>query len=153
MKRTLIVALLVAGLAGTALAASRGDVGIGIEIGLPTGLSGKFWVGSNSAVDVLVGWDFDQKWLYAHAGYLFHFPVSVSSGYLAPYLGVGGYFALDPAREGPTAGDIALGGRIPLGLEYIYKPVGFFAEISPLIVIVPNTNFDFGGGVGFRFYF
>ncbi|MBD3284734.1 hypothetical protein GF359_00190 [candidate division WOR-3 bacterium] len=153
MKRVM-VAILFVGLTTSAFAyPTGGDVGIGVGIGVPTGLSGKYWVNSTSGVDVLLGWDIQASWLYTHAGYLFHFPVGVSKGNLAPYLGVGGYFAVDPSSEGPTSGEVALGARIPVGLEYIYKPVGFFAEIDPLVKLFPGVYFDFAGGVGFRFYF
>ena len=52
-----------------------------------------------------------------------------------------------------SGGGVTFSGRIPLGLEFIYDPVSFYAELDPLITLIPGTDFDIGGGIGFRFYF
>jgi hypothetical protein len=68
------------------------------------------------------------------------------------YAGIGGYLALDP-----NGGDVAVGGRIPLGIQV--WPFGsvfeIFVEVAPAVgfSIIP-TGFDWHlqGAVGFRFW-
>lgn len=160
MKRTLMIsALLLIALAVAAQAAhaSHGDVGIGLQLGEPTGITAKFWLDRTSAIDATVGWNIISDRFTLQAGYLFHFPLDVPTGSLAAYVGVGGLLGGGSYRPDhphyPDEAFIYLAGRIPLGLEYIYNPVSFYAEVDPLIVLLPAVGLGFGGGIGFRFYF
>jgi hypothetical protein len=141
---------------GTALAApaDHEDIGVGVILGLPTGLSGKFWFSDRSAIDAAVGWNFEIQYFALQAGYLYNRPMEVSSGFLAVYVGAGGVaeFA-SPSDERSLESRTYISGRVPIGLEYIYQPAGFFVELDPLLVLYPGIGFDFGGGIGFRFYF
>ncbi|MEA3311662.1 MAG: hypothetical protein U9Q76_05535 [candidate division WOR-3 bacterium] len=155
MKRTLMISgLLLIALAGAAQAgrSSHGDVGIGLQLGEPTGITAKFWLDRTSAIDATVGWNLISDRFTLQAGYLYHFPLDVPTGSLAAYVGAGGLIGAKGDGH-PEDGDIFLAGRIPLGLEYIYSPVSFYAELDPLVTLLPKTGFDFGGGIGFRFYF
>lgn len=154
MKKLLVIPLVLILAAGTvqSLEASRsshGSFGLGVQIGEPTGLTGKFWVGGNSAVDATVGWNLHNDWLEAQAGYLFNFPFPVNAGSLYGYAGVGGSIRI----WGGDPGGLRLAGRIPFGIDFIYNPVSIYAELDPLIVVIPGTYLDIGGGLGFRFYF
>ncbi|TKJ43751.1 hypothetical protein CEE36_03430 [candidate division TA06 bacterium B3_TA06] len=159
MKRILMISmLLLIALAGAAQAAhaSHGDVGIGLQLGEPTGITGKFWLGGNNAVDATIGWNIISDRFTLQAGYLYHFPLDVPTGALAAYVGVGGLLGgggYHPDHPHYPEAYILLAGRIPLGLEYIYSPVSFYAELDPLIVLLPEVKLGFGGGIGFRFYF
>ena len=69
------------------------------------------------------------------------------------YAGVGGYLALDP-----NGGSVALGGRIPLGIQI--WPFGqifeIFVEVAPAVGFsISPTGFDWHlqGALGFRFWF
>jgi len=157
MKRIMLLCVVLwVGMAGTASAAhsDHGDVGIGVVLGAPVGLSGKFWLNRLAAVDATVGWNFQHQWFVLQSGYLYHFPVEdVPSGFLAVYVGMGGLFEVASQYEPSEDVTVNLYGRVPLGLEYIYRPVSFFAEVDPLIRLYPGLDFAFGGGIGFRFYF
>jgi len=156
MKHVFLLALLCAiTFSGTASAAhaDHGNIGAGVVLGKPTGLSGKFWLSRKDAIDAALGWNFEDDWFALQVGYLYNHPIDVSSGFLAVYIGAGGLFeAVSPSDERPID-KLYLSGRIPLGLEYIYEPISFFVEIDPLLLLYPGLGFDFGGGVGFRFYF
>jgi hypothetical protein len=160
MKRTLMIsALLLIALAGIAQAAhaSHGNVGLGIQLGEPTGITAKFWLDRTSAIDATVGWNLISDRFTLQAGYLYHFPLDIPTGSLAAYVGVGGLmgggsYRLDHPNY-PSEAYIYLAGRIPLGLEFIYNPISFYAEVDPLVVLIPATGFGIGGGLGFRFYF
>jgi len=160
MKRMLMISgLLLIGLTGAAQAAhaGHGDVGLGIQLGEPTGITAKFWLNRTGAVDLTVGWDLIANRFAVQAGYLYHFPLDVPTGSLAAYVGVGGLLGGGSYRPDhpnyPDEAYILLAGRIPLGLEYIYSPISFYAELDPLIKLLPETKPRLGGGLGFRFYF
>ncbi len=156
MKHVLLVVLVCSTVfSGAALAANsdHGNIGAGVVLGKPTGLSGKFWLSRKDAIDAALGWNFEEDLFALQAGYLYNHPIDVSSGFLAVYIGAGGLFeAVSPSDERPID-KIYLSGRIPLGLEYIYEPISFFVEVDPLLLLYPGLGFEFGGGVGFRFYF
>lgn len=157
MKHVLLLAVMcVIFFSGTALAApaDHGNIGVGVILGLPTGLSGKFWFSDRSAIDAAVGWNFEDRWFAAQSGYLFHFPIEgVSSGFLAAHLGAGGLVEAVPQSDERPIDKLYVSGRVPIGLEYIYDPISFFVELDPLLVFYPGIGFGFGGGIGFRFYF
>lgn len=160
MKRILILAfaaLLILPGAAQAAHASHGNVGIGLQLGEPTGITGKFWLGGNNAVDVTIGWNIISDRFTVQAGYLWHFPLDVTTGSLAAYVGVGGLFGGGNYRPNhpnyPDEAYVLLAGRVPLGLEYIYNPVSFYAELDPLLELLPGPGLGIGGGIGFRFYF
>jgi len=159
MKRILILAIvLMIGMVGIAQA-SHGNVGLGIQLGEPTGITAKFWLNRTNAIDATVGWNLISDKFTIQAGYLWHFPLSAGlpKGSLAAYVGVGGllgggyYHPYHPHY--PYEAYILLAGRIPLGLEYIYDPISFYAELDPLIILFPAVGPGLGGGIGFRFYF
>jgi len=155
MKRILILAIvLMTGMVGIAQA-SHGDVGLGIQAGIdiPTGLSAKFWLDQTSAIDAALGWNLIHEHISMSAGYLYHFPLTMGqTGDLYVFVGVGGLIRVwgDDTRDN---GDLRLYGRIPVGLEFIYDPISFYAELDPMLQLIPETDFDIGGGLGFRFYF
>lgn len=138
-------------LSGAAFGQAHGNVGLGIQLGEPSGITGKFWLGSQSAVDATVGWNLITDRIVLQAGYLHHFPLSVRTGSLAAYVGIGGLMGSWDYE--PFGQEIYLAARVPLGLEFIYEPVSFYAEVDPLVALIPATDFDIGGGIGFRFYF
>ena len=153
MKKVLLISMIVVmGLTTTAQAA-HGSVGLGVQLGVPTGLTGKFWIDRTSAIDVTMGWNVYSDWVVIQAGYLYHFPLQMRQrGSLFAYIGAGG--KMDVWDSGPNSdGGFRLAGRIPLGMEFIFDPISFYAELDPLIYLLPGTDLEIGGGLGFRFYF
>jgi hypothetical protein len=49
----------------------------------------------------------------------------------------------------------AFGARIPLGLSFFIPDtqLELFLEIGPALLLIPETDFDFTGGIGARYYF
>ncbi len=149
-KITFLVILLSLGFVN--LANAHGNTALGIQLGQPTGLSGKFWLDTRSAIDATFGWNVSYNYVALQAGYLYHFPLGVRTGTLNAYVGIGGLVDVWGAT-GSSNGGIRFSARIPLGLEYIYNPISFYAELDPLMVLIPGTNFEMAGGIGFRYYF
>ena len=56
-------------------------------------------------------------------------------------------------REGRNSDD-KIGIRIPVGLSYLFanSPLEFFVEVVPLLDLSPDTELDFNGGLGLRYY-
>lgn len=159
MKRFVVVIALVLLIAPGVMVARHGSTGIGLQIGEPTGLSGKFWLSSRNAIDVVLGWNVISDRFIIQAGYLWHFPQPVTSGDFALYVGVGalaggGTFRPDHPNY-PGESYVFLGGRVPLGLEYIFAgaPIGLYAELDPIVRLLPGVGLGIGGGIGCRFYF
>jgi hypothetical protein len=151
MKRVLVLSvILMVGILGVAQA-GHGNVGIGIQLGEPTGITAKFWLDRSSAIDATIGWNFISEWIALQGGYLYHFPLIVRSGNLYAYVGVGA--RLDAWSSAGGDDNFRFAGRIPVGIEYIYNPISFYGELDPLVRLYPTLNFDLGGGLGFRFYF
>ena len=150
MGKSILMAVLVLSVFTTS--ALAGDVGVGVMVGEPTGLSLKVWSGDQTAFDVAAGWSLgSQDWIYVHGDYLWHrYELDLDvRGALPYYFGVGGRVLL---HEGD---DSRIGVRVPLGLNYITQDrrFGFFIEVAPVIDLVPDTDFDLTGGLGARFYF
>ena len=126
------------------------NFGLGIILGEPTGVSAKLWTSSSNAFDFAAAWSFKgDGHLLLQADYVWHIfnLIPVSSGKLPFYVGIGGriIFADDPL----------IGARVPLGLDYLFAdaPVDIFVELVPILDLAPETDFDFGGGIGARYWF
>ena len=76
---------------------------------------------------------------------------------LSLYYGVGGRmkFSESNGRNDNKDDDARLGMRSPLGISYVFqeKPVELFAEVVPILDILPETRLGVGVGVGARYYF
>ena len=132
------------------LQAQDKNFGIGIILGEPSGVSGKLWLDSTNAVDMAAAWSFKgDDHLLLQADYVWHSfdLISVSNGKLPIYFGIGGRVLL--------ADDPLIGVRVPIGLDYIFSdaPVDIFLEFVPILDLAPATDFDFGGGIGARYWF
>ena len=117
------------------------NFGLGIILGEPTG---------ENAFDFAAAWSFKgDGHLLLQADYVWHMfrLISVSSGKLPFYVGIGGRVVL--------ADDALLGVRVPLGLDYMFAdaPIDIFLELVPILDLAPETDFDLGGGIGARFWF
>jgi hypothetical protein len=135
------------------------QIGLGIIIGSPTGLTAKFLLAHKSAISLNAGWNFmGDVGVHITGDYQFLFPNVIKSEEgvaikdLTPYLGIGGRFRVKHKKDGDT-NDFHLGVRIGGGLEYFLRPIGIFLELYPVVDLIPATDFDLEGGIGARFYF
>jgi len=134
------------------------DLGVGIILGEPTGLTGKYWFDQSSAVDVHLSFDFSDDAFALISDYLIHFNVfkpNSSAIDLPVYVGIGGkLYARDDGNDDDDD-DIGLGVRAPVGLSLLLTqaPLEFFVEIALGLRIIPGTDADIDGGIGVRYYF
>ena len=159
MKCKMIIAVLIGLISTSALAQDK--LGIGLIVGEPTGLSVKYWLDEEHAIDGAAAWSFwDGDGFQLHADYLWHnFDLldepSGLEGKLPVYFGVGARlkFRDDNGRRGDDD-DAVFGIRVPVGISYLFdgKPFDLFAEIAPVLDLVPDFDLNFSLAVGMRFY-
>lgn len=141
--------------------------GLGLELGDPTGLTGKYFFGGSHALDFGIGGYGYYADVYGHHGYrgvnlyldyLWH-PVSLVSAEafeLPFYIGIGGRI-LDDARDGYGA---LVSARVPIGISFDMNniPFDFFLQLTPYLDFYSGYDGGFAAieiqfSFGARFYF
>ncbi len=125
--------------------------GVGLSLGNPTGLNGKYWLDGNKAIDGGAAWSLGKHTNFSlHSDYLWHnegafFFNDVHS--LDLYYGLGGRMEF--------ADDIELGLRVPVGLAHKLEngAADVFAEAAPIIDFVSRTGLELHLLFGARYYF
>ena len=150
MKKAALILVLFGCLAGLSFADSNHSVGLGIILGEPTGVTMKFWNRQTVAFDVGAAWSITRGgYFQLHGDMLFHnFNLfRVDTGRMALYYGFGGRVKF--------ADDLTVSLRVPVGISYEFEktPVELFLEVVPMLDLIPSTEVDMGGAVGFRYYF
>ena len=132
-----------------------GGFGLGVAIGAPTGLHGRFWLSQFSAVQFSVGGDNGKnRSLSGSLDYIvrLHSFQHVDGEYTIPvYAGAG-------ARIGTEIwGDLELsfGPRAVGGIAVFVKdmPLDIFFEIAPAIYFIENAGWSIDGQIGAHYYF
>ena len=162
MKATFIqIAWLALGVAAVSARAEEG-FGLGVIVGEPTGLSAKAWIRPDQAIDAAAAWSFSENDSFQfHLDYLFHkfdlLKIDAATGRLPLYFGVGARVKLKDHDNphGRNEDDALVGVRVPLGLALLFAkaPVELFAEIVPILDVVPDSDFAVNGAFGARWYF
>ena len=139
--------------------------GLGIMLGAPTGLSGKYFLDGSHALDFGIGgmrYYRNRDGLHAHLDYLWH-PLSLvtAEAFEMPlYFGIGGRLFDFNDRNDQFANDtIALGLRAPIGLAFDFNnvPLDIFFELALVadfyVDYRDRLGFDVNGAVGIRYWF
>ncbi|HPW17659.1 MAG TPA: DUF3996 domain-containing protein [Candidatus Aminicenantes bacterium] len=156
MKKTALGLLIFGCLVGATFAESNRNVGLGIILGEPTGLTFKLWNKEAMAFDAAAAWSFvGGTYFQIHGDMLFHnFNLfRVETGRMSLYYGAGARIKF--AEDGAGGRDTTVSLRVPFGLAYEFDktPVEIFMEIVPMLDLIPSTHFQMAGAVGFRYYF
>jgi len=179
MTRLILVMVLsltaVAGASATANATEVGgsrNFGLGFQVGDPTALIGKVFVGSGNAIDFGVGfggWGYGRcrdrqgRWYYdcggygrdlsLHGDFLWQENLVRSQVKLDWHIGGGARVIFWDTWDDTY---VALLGRMPIGLDLTFNRPSFlevFFEVGPGIQIWPRLDFDIDAALGVRFYF
>lgn len=143
-----------------------GALGLGIVVGSPTGITGKWVAGKSIAFDAAVGIGFGED-LHVHADWLYEGDTLLAEegATLRWFAGVGGRFEYDEHNRRDGNGnngdrrdheDVDLGPRVPVGLELRFasvKSLELFAEIALGIEVIDDPGLTFDGGIGGRWFF
>lgn len=143
------------------------EFGLGIMLGAPSGLSGKYYLDSGrTALSFGVGryyqWRYERA-THLHLDVLFHVVnlANPPAFRLPLYIGVGGRL-LDHGnydRNGVVYDDHAhVGVRVPFGIAFDFKrvPLDLFVEMALVFDFVRedlHDDTDFTGAMGLRYYF
>lgn len=154
MKKLLVTIIVCLALGSSISAANGKGFGLGIIAGEPTGVTMKLWTGQGMAFDGAIAWSLDNDAkMHIHGDYLFHkFGMfKVEKGSLPFYYGIGARIKMFDNNNV----DDKVGIRFPLGLEYLFAKSHFdiFLELVPVLDIAPDTDLDFNGAFGVRYFF
>ena len=127
------------------------EVSLGMATPEPSGLSAKFWMSRETAVDIFSEWSWNHRELATHADYLTHdFQQFELEGATMPM-----YYGFGLRMSTRHHGTPHFGVRIPIGVSYFWNtaPLDLFGEFATRANIVPATNFaiDLMLGVRYRF--
>ena len=155
MKKAALFLIILGALAGLSFGRD-GDIGLGIILGEPTGISGKLWTGNTTAFDAGLAWSFvGGGFIQIHGDFLFHnYNVfTVEKGKLALYYGFGGRVRL--ADNDVAGSETVVSARVPIGISYEFAKtsIELFIEVVPMLDLIPETAVGIAGGAGFRYYF
>lgn len=137
--------------------------GLGLMLGAPSGISGKYYLTSDTAFDFGVGayHRFGHRdGLHVHADFLWH-PVSLVSApafELPLYFGIGGRVWDHGTYRNDYRDHTHLGVRAPLGLIFDFNriPLDIFFELALVIDVAVDDDHgysDINGALGARYYF
>jgi hypothetical protein len=150
-----IIMLLLA--AASANARTQDDLGIGIILGEPTGLSLKYWIDEERAVDGALAWSHSENdSLQLHGDYLIHNYDVLEVDEMPVYYGIGMRLKFkDEDGRGRNEHDAMFGIRFPLGITYLFEdaPLDLFFELVPVLDLSPDVDLDINAALGLRFYF
>lgn len=136
------------------------NVGVGFQAGSPTGLNLHFRNTKPMRLDILFAWDFDDNdhdFFFVNVHGLFFKPLSANPKFNF-YYGPGAYIGVrDRHRDRPPFDDdddkTVLGFSGNFGLNVEIDRFDIFLQLTPRLDLIPDTDFDIGGGLGARFFF
>ena len=150
--------------------AANGTIGLGLELGAPSGLNGKYFLAPTRALNFGIGWIEDGYYyddrdgVHLYLDYLFH-PFSLSNNptfQLPFYVGVGGrLWDYDDHRKDDIDDAFALGVRCPVGLAFDFNklPLDAFVQLTVVadLFLASDRNdrlgFHIEPSIGVRYWF
>ena len=152
-------------LAATAGATEIGEsrpFGLGLQLGTPSGVSGKIYLGGRkNAIDFTVGGAYADRYywggFYAQVAYHWHLTELTSGeGVAIPFrIGVGGFISTNANYYNWGNGrydSAVVGARVPFGLDFDLEEAPFQFWIEAAIDVTP-WGLGYDGGIGARYYF
>lgn len=179
MKRVILTTiLLVAAVAAAPAPAQATEVGtarpfgLGIQAFDPTALIGKLFLDRNDALDFGVGFwgygrcydhngpyycDHTNQYFSVHFDYLYEETIVQAAPIkLDWHAGAGGRMVFHGYADDNGTHDVALFGRIPLGVDLTFRRPSWlevYLEVAPGLWVLPPLAFDIDVGLGARAYF
>lgn len=134
------------------------DLGVGLILVGPTGLSVNKMLSSRKSIDLAVsGAGLSGSDLYIHSTYLWNKPrlLDLDEFQLDVHYGAGGIVETGVERVGSQSDGFSLGARAPIGVSYLFKKVQIqvFGEFSASLRFIPRFQFGLDLGFGARYYF
>lgn len=132
--------------------AQNKNFGLGIMIGEPTAISGKYWTSNTNAWDFGLGYSIidSQKEISVHADYLYHISDLIKAKYKIPFYYGFGFRLRFHAHESSNIGARGVAGLV-MFVEEI--PIDVFFELAPVFSLFPKTSLNLDAAIGARWYF
>lgn len=147
-----ILFLVILMLSSNILFGQKSGLGLGLMLGEPSGLAGKYWLTENNAVDFGIGAGFleNNSGLSFHADYLYHINDLIKWEYRTTF-----YYGFGLRMRFPSGYSSAIGIRGVAGIMMLVKdfPIDVFFEIAPSFRLLPTTGLDLDLAIGGRYYF
>lgn len=148
---------------------SNGTFGLGLELGAPFGINGKYFLSDDRALNFGIGALYDSYYyddrngLHLYLDYLFHpFSITNQPAFQLPfYVGVGArLWDFDDRRNNINDNGFAFGVRVPAGIAFDFNkvPLDIFVQLTFVVDVFFNYDRDrFGphleGSAGIRYWF
>jgi hypothetical protein len=126
---------------------TTGRVGIGAQVGRPSGLTGKLYRHAQLAYDLSLVWNL-RDFVFVESHRMHEWPIPNSPLHLL--LGPGVFAGLD---EAPRDNEVTLGISGALGLNFFRERFEVFLQAMPRMRLYPATQARLGGSVGLRYFF
>lgn len=123
------------------------DLGAGVVLGNPTGVTAKLWVSESRALAAGLGISTNITLYMDHVWHSWTVLPQPAEGRLSVYVGPGMQIRARPTDEFSL--------RAVMGVAYWlpHRPVELFLELVPVLRCFPGGSVGLDGGVGFRLYF
>lgn len=139
--------------------ANANEAQLGVILGSTTGLSAKYDLGGDRAIDGALSYSVESRYgMSLHADYLINNAHQFNVGDVNPlnlYYGIGVRLLDVRDREYYHNSATRIGIRGPIGILYrTHDPkLEIFGEIAPTLDVIPRTDVYFAVGLGVRFIF
>lgn len=151
-RRALYAALILlfAGFAARPAAAQpAGDVGLGLQLGDPSGVTLQFYNPGATSWDFLAAWDVDDFFfLNIHALY---YRGLGSDPRVHLFYGPGGFIGF--RDRGRDDDEVVVGISGTVGIGFMIDRFQIYGAVTPRLSVVPDTDGDVGAGIGVRYFF
>lgn len=128
-----------------------GAIGLGGQIGEPSGITLKVYNPGAMSYDFLAAWDADDDFFFlnVHGVYERHLGNTQNAHF---FFGPGVFVGFKD-RPRDQDDDAVAGISGTFGLDVLIDQFEIYGQLTPRLAVIPETDGDIGGGIGFRFYF
>lgn len=135
---------------------AHADNALGVVIGDPTGISGRFRLDDAHSLEGALAYSFGHhEGTEIHGTYLWDKARSfkTTEGPIYLYYGLGARLIF--INHGDHDGDVAVGARAPIGVLYNFNNpnIEVFGEVALALDVAPSTEVDLDIGIGLRVRF
>ena len=129
---------------------AAGSVGLGGQIGDPSGVTLKFRNPAGVSYDFMAAWD-TGDFFFINAHGLWEAPISRHDNVYAFY-GPGAYVGIRD-HDNRRNSDSVVGISAVVGIGVLLEQFELFGQLIPRLDLTPSTDGEVGIGIGVRYYF
>ena len=130
---------------------ANGKFGLGLELGAPVGINGKYFLTDDRALNFGLGFIYDRYYYdgrdgtHLYCDYLFHpFSITNTPDFQLPfYIGVGGrIWDFNGVRNNAPDDGFAVGVRVPIGVAFDFNNIPLDVFVQLTFVVDEFFNYD-----------